>query len=85
VYISFDIDALDPPYCPSTGTPVPGGISFDEAVYILEELAASGRKVIGFDLTEVTPDPQGRDWDANVGARLLYKLSGCLLRSQKLC
>lgn len=85
VYVSFDIDGLDPSYCPSTGTPVPGGLSFDEATYILEELVRSGRKVIGFDLTEVTPDPQGGEWDANVGARLLYKLCGCLLRSQKLC
>ena len=85
VYVSFDIDGLDPSYCPSTGTPVPGGLSFDEAAYILEELAASGRRVVGFDLTEVAPDPDGGEWDANVGARLLYKLCGCLLRSQKLC
>lgn len=85
VYISFDIDGLDPSYCPSTGTPVPGGLSFDEATYILEELVRSGRRVIGFDLTEVAPDPNGGEWDANVGARLLYKLCGSLLRSQKLC
>jgi agmatinase len=85
VYVSFDIDGLDPSYCPSTGTPVPGGLSFDEAAYILEELVRSGRRVVGFDLTEVAPDPQGGEWDANVGARLLYKLCGCLLRSQKLC
>jgi agmatinase len=85
VYVSFDIDGLDPSYCPSTGTPVPGGLSFDEAVYILETLAASGRKVVGFDLTEVAPGPDGQEWDANVGARMLYKLCGCLLRSQKLC
>jgi agmatinase len=85
VYVSFDIDGLDPSYCPSTGTPVPGGLSFDEAVYILEELAKSGRRVVGFDLTEVAPDPNGGEWDANVGARILYKLCGCLLRSQKLC
>ena len=85
VYVSFDIDGLDPSYCPSTGTPVPGGLSFDEAAYILEELVRSGRRVIGFDLTEVAPNPNGDEWDANVGARLLYKLCGCLLRSQKLC
>lgn len=83
VYVSFDIDGLDPSYCPSTGTPVPGGLSYDEAVYILELLAASGKKVIGFDLCEVAPGED--EWDANVGARLLYKLCGCLLRSQKLC
>lgn len=85
VYVSFDIDGLDPSYCPSTGTPVPGGLSFDEACYILEELAASGRKVVGFDLCEVAPGEEGSEWDANVGARMLYKLCGCLLRTQRLC
>ncbi len=81
VYISFDIDALDPPYCPNTGTPVPGGLSFDEASYILEELAQSGKEIIGFDLCEVST---GRDeWDANVGARLLYKLCGALITSHQ--
>jgi agmatinase len=83
VYVSFDIDALDPSYCPSTGTPVPGGLSFDEAVYILESLANSGRGVIGFDLCEVSPGET--EWDANVGARMLYKLCATLLRSQRLC
>ncbi len=82
VYISVDIDALDPPYCPSTATPVPGGLSYDQAGFLLEELAASGRQVIGFDLCEVAPGKDGREWDANVGARLLYRLCGCLLRSQ---
>ncbi len=77
VYVSFDIDGLDPVCCPSTGTPVPGGLSFDEAVYLLESLAESGRKVIGFDLCEVSPDPSGgSEWDANVGCRVLYKLCG---------
>ena len=85
VYVSFDIDGLDPPYCPSTGTPVPGGLSFDETAYLLEALAASGRTVIGFDLCEVAPGEEGDEWDANVGARVLYKLCGCCLRSQGLC
>ncbi len=85
VYISFDIDALDPPYCPSTGTPVPGGLSFAEASYILDQLSASGRTIVGFDICEVTPSTDGNEWDANVGARLLYKLCGTLLHSHKLC
>ncbi len=82
LYISFDIDALDPPYCPSTGTPVPGGLDYNEACYILEELALSGRKILGFDLCEVSPSGDGEEWDSNVGARLLYKLCGALLHSQ---
>ncbi len=72
VYISFDIDGLSPDLCPGTGTPVPGGMSFREADYLLYKLASSGKRIIGFDLCEVAP---GNDeWDANVGARLLYKL-----------
>jgi agmatinase len=73
VYVSFDIDGLTPEYAPSTGTPVPGGITFDEAVGLLAEVVRSGREIVGFDLCEVTPDPNN-DWDANVGARVLYKL-----------
>ncbi|MGM0594167.1 MAG: agmatinase family protein [Pseudomonadota bacterium] len=84
LYISFDIDALDPAYCPSTGTPVPGGLSYQEACYIIEQLAQSGRRIVGFDLCEVSPGETQSEWDANVGARLLYKLSGALLHSQGL-
>jgi agmatinase len=83
VYVSFDIDALDPPYCPGTGTPVPGGLSFDEACFMLEELPRSGKEIIGFDLCEVAPGES--EWDANVGARMLYKLCGALLYSQGAC
>lgn len=83
VYVSFDIDGLDPALCPNTGTPVPGGLSFDEASAVLEEVVRSGRKIVGFDLNEVAPG-EDDDWDANVGARLLYKLIGWTLVSQSL-
>ncbi len=73
VYISFDIDGLSPELCPSTGTPVPGGIGFREIDYLLHMLAISNKKIIGFDLCEVSPG-RDNDWDANVGARILYKL-----------
>ncbi|MBA3648141.1 MAG: agmatinase family protein [Chitinophagales bacterium] len=76
VYVSFDIDGLDPKLCPNTGTPVPGGLDFDQAVYLILQVVRSGRKIIGFDLNEVSP---GKDeWDANVGARMLYKLSNLM-------
>ena len=85
VWISFDIDGLDPRFCPHTGTPVPGGLDFAEANHLIATVARSGRKIIGFDLNEVSPDPTGRDeWDANVGARLLYKLAAWTLVSQGL-
>ncbi|QFY88744.1 agmatinase family protein [Magnetovirga frankeli] len=83
VYISLDIDGLDPVNCPSTGTPVPGGLSYAQMGFLLEQLSASGRQIIGFDLCEVAPPPNGGDWDANVAARLLYRLCGCLLYGSK--
>ena len=73
VYISFDIDGLDPRFCPNTGTPVPGGLEFHQAVDLIRAIATSGRTIIGFDLNEVAPGEHD-DWDANVGARLLWNL-----------
>lgn len=92
VYISIDIDGLDPVYCPNTGTPVPGGLSFAQLQALLAALAGSGKRIIGFDLVEVAPplDANGQmrsctsaeEWDANVGARILYRLCGAMLLSQ---
>lgn len=81
VYISFDIDGLSPELCPGTGTPVPGGLSYREADYLLERLGKAGKKIVGFDLCEVAPVQQG-EWDANVGARVLFKL--CLYAADNL-
>jgi agmatinase len=84
VYVSFDIDGLDPSLCPHTGTPVPGGLSFREAVFLIGQVARSGRTIVGFDLNEVAPGPDGDEWDANVGARILYKLIGFMLQSRRM-
>lgn len=83
VFISFDIDGLDPTLCPHTGTPVPGGLSFQQANHLIGAVARSGRRIVGFDLLEVAPAPDGSQWDGNVGARLLYKLIGWTLLSRK--
>ncbi len=83
VYISFDIDGLDPKLCPSTGTPVPGGLEFQEASFLIEQIAKT-KKIIGFDLNEVCPHPEN-EWDANVGARMLYSLCAYFFASQKKC
>ncbi len=90
VYVSFDIDGLDPRFCPHTGTPVPGGLDLREALYLIKKVCQSGRKIIGFDLNEVslgttftqdsTIADANSEWDANVGARLLYKLCGWTLK-----
>ena len=83
VYVSFDIDGLTSEHCPHTGTPVPGGLTFPETCHLLEMLAKSGRRVIGFDLCEVAPSTAGDEWNGSVGARILYKLLGCTLRSHR--
>lgn len=83
VTISFDIDGMYPWYCPNTGTPVPGGFSFEQAIYLFNLLANSGKEIIGFDLVEVAPG-ESDDWDGNVGARMLFHMCGILAKSQKL-
>ena len=81
VYVSFDVDGLDPSLCPHTGTPVPGGLSLHEASMLVGMVAQSGRRIVGFDLNEVAPG-EDDDWDGNVGSRVLYKLIGWTLISQ---
>lgn len=81
VYISFDIDGLDPMLCPSTGTPVPGGLQFAEATHLIHKVVSSGRRLVGADLVEVAPNPNGDPWDGNVGARMLYALTVAVARS----
>lgn len=80
VYISFDIDGLDPKLCPNTGTPVAGGLEFHEALYLIKTLVRAGKKIVGFDLNEVTPGED--EWDANVAARLLYQMANLMAVSQ---
>ncbi len=89
VYLSFDIDGLDPKLCPNTGTPVAGGFETEEVLFLLEMLVRSGRQIIGMDLVEVAPSPsassgQAQDeWDANVAARLLWRLANLMTVSQE--
>ncbi|MBU2213126.1 arginase family protein [Patescibacteria group bacterium] len=80
IYISFDIDGLEPSLCPHTGTPVPGGLNYSEFRFLIGEVVRSGRKIIGFDLCEVTP-VSDTEWDANVGSRVLFSLIGWLFKS----
>lgn len=77
VYISFDIDGLDPKLAPNTGTPVQGGFETEQVFYIFHKLRASGKHIIGFDLNEVSTSETG--WDANVGARVLFKMCNLLV------
>jgi agmatinase len=78
IYISFDIDGLNPYLCPGTGTPVPGGLAYQEAIYLIRLLKKSDKKIIGFDLCEVGPQDNDKGWNGNVGARVLYNLCNSL-------
>ncbi len=83
VYISFDIDGLLPSLCPNTGTPVVGGFELAEINYLFFQLLEHNKKIIGFDLNEVSPGSEG-DWDANVGARALWNLVCLTEKSRRL-
>ncbi len=77
VYISFDIDGLDPKLCPHTGTPVQGGFETEQIFYLFKKVLQSGRQLIGFDLNEVGVSAD--EWDENVGARVLFKLCNMMV------
>jgi agmatinase len=79
VYISFDIDGLVQHLCPNTGTPVPGGLEFNQAIYIIKRLVKSGKQIIGFDVVETAGI--GNEWDGNVSARIIYKLINLMSKS----
>jgi agmatinase len=77
VFISFDIDGLDRKLCPFTGTPVAGGFEVEQIMYLFKAVLRSGRQLIAFDLNEVGVGESG--WDANVGARVLFRLCNLLV------
>jgi len=77
VYISFDIDGLDPKLCPNTGTPVQGGFETEQVFYLFSRIVKAGKQIIGFDLSEVSTSENG--WDANVGARVLFKMCNLMI------
>ncbi len=82
VYISFDIDGLDPKLCKNTGTPVQGGFEAEQIQYLFKKLVASGRRIIAFDLNEVGCGEDSLDSiDANVGARILYRMCNMFMKS----
>jgi len=81
IYLSFDIQGLDPKLCPGAGSPAPGGLDFDEAVYLIKMLVEKRKTIIGFDLCEIAPG-ENLEWDAFIGGTLLYKLAMFMKESQ---
>ena len=82
IYLSFDIDGLDPKLCPNTGTPVPGGFELEQVMFLVKKAVKAGKTIVGADLNEVSPGMD--EWDANVGARALFRLINLMAMSQGL-
>jgi agmatinase len=80
VLVSFDVDGLDPKLCPNSGTPVQGGFETEQIFYLLKKVVKSGRQLIGFDLVEIGVG-DNNEWDANVGAHILWRLANMLVAS----
>jgi len=81
VYISLDVDALDPGIMPGTGTPEPGGLTYYQALTILKAITERG-PVVGLDVTELAPIP-GHRVSEFTAARLIYKFLGYLYKSRE--
>ena len=80
VYVSLDINGLTIECSPHTGMVVAGGIRFPEVVYLLGKIVDSGRKVVGFDLSEVVPDMDDKT-GAQIASRLLYNVCSMALKN----
>jgi agmatinase len=73
VYITFDVDGLDPSIMPSTGTPEPEGLFYSDVLEIFRRIRSKGKNIIGFDIVELSPIENLHYPDLTV-ARLIYKL-----------
>ena len=74
VYVSIDLDVLDPSIMAAVGTPEPGGMSWNELIGLLRAVGAQ-RSIVGFDVTELAP-AEGPEACAFTAAKLAYKLMG---------
>ncbi|KPD11152.1 agmatinase [Phaeobacter sp. 11ANDIMAR09] len=81
VYVSFDVDGLDPSQMPATGTPVPGGLGYYQALHLVEN-ALKGRRCVGFDVVELAPDGNAA-WDFTT-AQIVYRLMAACLGQEEL-
>lgn len=85
VYVTIDMDGFDPKLCPNTGTPVPGGLEYEEFIYLIERMVVAGRRIIGFDICETGVAEKKVDatcYDTDVAARLLWQMSCYALWSE---
>ena len=76
VYVSFDMDVIDPAYAPGVSVPVPMGLRNSEAVYLLKSLAQKG--ILGIDIMEVCPDYDIKDRTSHLASRMIGEvISSC--------
>jgi agmatinase len=80
VYLTLDLDVLDPAIMPSTGTPEPGGMDWYSLLRLVREVAEK-REIVGFDVVELCPNPINRAPDF-LAAKLIYKILGYCLDEQ---
>ncbi len=81
VYITVDLDALDPSVMPATGTPEPGGMLWHDVLDVLREVCRK-RNVVGFDIVELAPIP-GMVAPDFLAARLTYRMMGYLSKKSR--
>jgi agmatinase len=72
VYISFDMDCVDPAYAPGVSVPVPMGLSSTDAVYLLKEIAKKG--IVGMDVMEVCPRFDVKDRTSHLASRIISEV-----------
>lgn len=80
IYLSFDLDALDPSIMPAVGTPVPGGLGYYQAIDLVES-CLQGRSCVGMDLVELAPSPGGDHVSSFTAACLLQRLLEIILKT----
>jgi agmatinase len=82
VYLTIDVDGLDPSVVPATGTPEPGGLSWRQALALLDAVAGAARAVVGLDCVELAPSPGLHAADFAV-AKLLYRAISLSVRRSR--
>ena len=80
IYVTFDVDGLDPSIMPATGTPVPGGLAYYQALNLVEH-ALKGRRCVGLDVVELAPIDGQWAWDFTA-ANLTYRLMGLVAETR---
>ena len=87
VWLTLDMDGLDPAYVPTTGTPVPGGLAYWQVVETIETIAtASDAKWIGADINEIVPDPNNNVTEftaAMLATKIVSAYLASLLRDEQ--